>query len=184
MAQKKFDTQTQITKEKSRVFQVGDLAVYPAHGVGRIEAIESRVVNGEEYDFYIMKVLENGMVIMIPTCNVDSVGLRNVINEKEIPKVYNVMKNKKESSIDNQTWNRRYREYMDKIKTGSLYDVAEVFRDLTILKLTKDLSFGERKLFDTAQSLLVRELSTSKNTDEETIISEIESLFICNKSDN
>jgi CarD family transcriptional regulator len=73
---------------------------------------------------------------------------------------------------------------MDKIKTGSLYDVAEVFRDLTILKLTKDLSFGERKLFDTAQSLLVRELSTSKNTDEETIISEIESLFICNKSDN
>lgn len=184
MARKKFDTQTQIIKEKSRVFQVGDLAVYPAHGVGRIEAIESRVVNGEEYDFYIMKVLENSMVIMIPICNVDSVGLRNVINEKEIPKVYNVMKNKKDSSIDNQTWNRRYREYMDKIKTGSLYDVAEVFRDLTILKLTKDLSFGERKLFDTAQSLLVRELSTSKNTDEETIISEIESLFICNNSDN
>jgi CarD family transcriptional regulator len=78
---------------------------------------------------------------------------------------------------DNQTWNRRYREYMDKIKTGSLYDVAEVFRDLSLLKLTKDLSFGERKLYDTAQVLLVKELSTARKTDEETIISEIESFF-------
>jgi CarD family transcriptional regulator len=87
------------------------------------------------------------------------------------------MKAKKETLNDNQTWNRRYREYMDKIKTGSLYDVAEVFRDLSLLKLTKDLSFGERKLYDTAQVLLVKELSTARKTDEETIISEIESFF-------
>jgi CarD family transcriptional regulator len=87
------------------------------------------------------------------------------------------MKTKKETLNDNQTWNRRYREYMDKIKTGSLYDVAEVFRDLSLLKLTKDLSFGERKLYDTAQVLLVKELSTARKTDEETIISEIESFF-------
>lgn len=85
---------------------------------------------------------------------------------------------------DNQTWNRRYREYMDKIKTGSLYDVAEVFRDLFLLKLTKDLSFGERKLYDTAQVLLVRELSTAKSTDEDTIMSEIESLFVSETSEN
>jgi len=88
------------------------------------------------------------------------------------------MKTKKDSGSDNQTWNRRYREYMDKIKTGSLYDVAEVFRDLSLLKLTKDLSFGERKLYDTAQILLVKELSTAKKTDEETVLSEIESFFI------
>ncbi len=184
MARNKIDAQIQNTKQKLKEFQVGDLAVYPAHGVGRIEAIESRVINGEKNDFYIMKVLENNMVIMIPTWNVESVGLRDVISEKEIPKVYKIMKNKKDSSIDNQTWNRRYREYMDKIKTGSLYDVAEVFRDLSRLKLTKDLSFGERKLYDTAYGLLVKELSTSRNTDEEIIISEIESLFICNNSDN
>jgi CarD family transcriptional regulator len=73
---------------------------------------------------------------------------------------------------------------MDKIKTGSLYDVAEVFRDLFLLKLTKDLSFGERKLYDTAQILLVRELSTAKNTDEETILTEIESLFVAAKAKN
>lgn len=160
-----------------RKFEVGDLAVYPAHGVGRIEAIESRVVNGETHDFYIMKIIENGMVIMIPTWNVDSVGLRDVISRKEIPKIIEVMKSKQDSALDNQTWNRRYREYMDKIKTGSLYEVAEVFRDLSLLKITKDLSFGERKLYDTAQSLLVKELSTAKNTKEETIVSEIESLF-------
>ncbi len=177
MTEKKAKQQVQITKQKVREFQVGDLAVYPAHGVGRIEAIESRVVNGETHDFYIMKVLENSMVIMIPTWNVDFVGLRDVISEKEVPKIYAVMKSERESSADTQTWNRRYREYMDKIKTGSLYDVAEVFRDLYLLRLTKDLSFGERKLFDTATTLLLRELSTAKNTDEETIMSEIESLF-------
>ena len=178
MTEKKAKAKSQSSNQKNRQFQVGDLAVYPAHGVGQIQAIESRVVNGEKHDFYIMKVLENGMVIMIPVRNVESVGLRDIIDKKDIPRVYDVMKSRKDGLPDNQTWNRRYREYMDKIKTGSLYDVAEVFRDLFLLKLTKDLSFGERKLYDTAQVLLVRELSTAKNTDEDTIISEIESLFV------
>ncbi|MDJ0818628.1 MAG: CarD family transcriptional regulator [Desulfobacterales bacterium] len=184
MTEKKAKGRSQRDKQKSRQFQVGDLAVYPAHGVGQIQAIESRVVNGEKHDFYIMKVLENGMVIMIPVRNVQSVGLRDIIDKKDIPRVYDVMKSRKDGLPDNQTWNRRYREYMDKIKTGSLYDVAEVFRDLFLLKLTKDLSFGERKLYDTAQVLLVRELSTAKNTDENTIISEIESLFVADAPGN
>ena len=166
-----------------REFQVGDLAVYPAHGVGMIEAIESRVVNGEKHNFYILKVLENNMVIMIPTSNVAQVGLREIIDEHEVPKIYAVMQNKNNGTAESQTWNRRYREYMDKIKTGSLYDVAEVFRDLSLLKMTKDLSFGERKLYDTAQVLLVKELSTAKDTDEQTIISELESFFIAEAPD-
>ena len=164
-------------KTKTKKFSVGDLAVYPAHGVGRIESIETKVVNGEEHDFYIMKVLENGMTIMIPTANVESVGLRDVISKKEVPKIIDVIKSKRELSIDNQTWNRRYREYMDKIKTGSLYEVAEVFRDLSLLKTTKDLSFGERKLYDKAHTLLIKELSTAKNKDEKTVAKEIEALF-------
>ena len=185
MTEKKAKESTsQSSTLKMREFQVGDLAVYPAHGVGEIQAIESRVVNGEKHDFYIMKVLENGMVIMIPIRNVESVGLRDIISKKDVPRIYDVMKSRKDGLPDNQTWNRRYREYMDKIKTGSLYDVAEVFRDLFLLKLTKDLSFGERKLYDTAQVLLVRELSTAKNTDEDTIISEIESLFVADSSEN
>ena len=184
MTEKKAKENKRAAKQRLREFHVGDLAVYPAHGVGQIQAIESRVVNGEKHDFYIMKVLENGMVIMIPTSNVESVGLRNIIDKKEISKVYDVMKFRKEDLSDNQTWNRRYREYMDKIKTGSLFDVAEVFRDLFRLKLTKDLSFGERKLYDTAQVLLVKELSTAKKTDEETILSEIESLFVSDNAGN
>ena len=183
MTENRAEENTESATENNHEFKVGDLAVYPAHGVGEIQAIESRVVNGEKHDFYIMKVLENGMVIMIPISNVESVGLRDIINKKEIPKVYEIMKARTDG-VPAQTWNRRYREYMDKIKTGSLYDVAEVFRDLSLLKLTKDLSFGERKLFDTAQVLLVRELSTAKNTDEETIISELESLFVSDSLEN
>jgi len=158
-------------------FSKGDVAVYPAHGVGYIESIESKEINGDTLNFYMMKIVENGMVIMIPTSNVESVGLREVIPETEVPEVYKVMKEKAQGS-DNQTWNRRYREYMDKIKTGSIYDVAEVFRDLFQLKLEKDLSFGERKLLDTAQNLLVQELSMAKDVDEKSMMQEIESLFI------
>ncbi len=157
-------------------FIKGDIAVYPAHGVGYIKSIENKVINGENMSFYMMKIVENGMVIMIPTSNVDSVGLRNVISEEEVTQVYKVMQEKTHNG-NKQTWNRRYREYMDKIKTGSIYDVAEVFRDLFQLKLEKDLSFGERKLLDTAQSLLVQELSIAKDVDEDVMRTEIEQLF-------
>jgi len=173
------DSKTTKAKESSttkKEFSKGDLAVYPAHGVGCIESIESKQINGDTMNFYMMKIVENGMVIMIPTTNVESVGLRDVIPVTEVPEVYKVMK-KKGQGADNQTWNRRYREYMDKIKTGSIYDVAEVFRDLFNLRLEKDLSFGERKLLDTAQNLLVQELSTAKDLEEEAMMQEIENLF-------
>ena len=134
-----------------------------------------RLINSEL--FYILKILENSMVIMIPTWNVDSVGLRNTIDSTQVPEIYELLQTKKDDIFDNQTWNRRYKEYMDKLKTGSLFDVAEVFRDLFLLKLIKDLSFGERKLLDTAKGLLLRELCTAKNADEETVWAEIESLF-------
>ena len=158
------------------MFKVGDLAVYPAQGVGRIEAIETREISGQKQAFYIMKILENNMIIMIPVNNVESVGLRDIIDDEEVAKVYEIMK-KRDIPPDNQTWNRRYREYMDKIKTGSVYEVAEVLRDLYLLKVDKELSFGERKMFDTAQSLLLKELSIAKNTDESTIMSDMKSIF-------
>ena len=102
-----------VTSSKKE-FSKGDLAVYPAHGVGYIESIESKEINGDTMNFYMMKIVENGMVIMIPTSNVESVGLRDVIPETEVPEVYKVMQAKAQGA-DNQTWNRRYREYMDKI---------------------------------------------------------------------
>jgi CarD family transcriptional regulator len=158
------------------MFKIGDLAVYPAHGVGRIETIESREISGQKQDFYIMKILENDMIIMIPVNNVESVGLRDIINKDEVVRVYDIMK-QRDIPADNQTWNRRYREYMEKIKTGSVYEVAAVLRDLYLLKVDKDLSFGERKMLDTAQSLLLKELSIAKETDERAIMSEIRDIF-------
>lgn len=158
------------------MFKVGDLAVYPAQGVGRIEAIETREISGQKQDYYIMKILENNMTIMIPVNNVETVGVRDIINNEEVANVYAIMK-KRDIPPDNQTWNRRYREYMDKIKTGSVYEVAEVLRDLYLLKVDKELSFGERKMLDTAQSLLLTELSIAKKTDENAIMSDIKAIF-------
>jgi len=176
MSEEQTNSEDQINSKISP-FNVGDVAVYPAHGVGRIESVENRDINGEKHDFYIFKVVESGMTIMIPTGNVNHVGLRDVIDKKDVPKIYNLMSSDSDVGSETQTWNRRYREYMDKLKTGSLYDVAEVFRDLSLLKYTKDLSFGERKLYDTAQVLLVKEISTAKNVTEETVQSEINALF-------
>ncbi|MDY6903423.1 MAG: CarD family transcriptional regulator [Thermodesulfobacteriota bacterium] len=165
-------------KAQSNGFKPGDLVVYPAHGVGRIESIESREIGDALQEFYIMKILESNMVIMIPVKNLEAVGLRDVIAKKEIPRIYDIIQTPMEAgTTDNQTWNRRHKEYMDKIKTGSLHDVAEVFRDLFVLKLTKDLSFGERKLLDTSRNLLVREVSIAKGLEEAVVLSEIEALF-------
>jgi CarD family transcriptional regulator len=116
------------------------------------------------------------MIIMIPVNNVESVGLRDIIDKEEVEKVYAIMK-KRDIPADNQTWNRRYRDYMEKIKTGSVYEVAEVLRDLYLLKTDKDLSFGERKMLDTAESLLLKELSIAKKTDENAIMSDIKAIF-------
>jgi CarD family transcriptional regulator len=158
------------------MFKVGDLAVYPAHGVGLIERIESREISDCRQDFYVMRILDNGMIIMIPTSNVENVGLREIIEHTEVPTLYSILK-KRDVPIDNQTWNRRYREYMDKIKTGSVFEVAEVYRDLLILKVEKDLSFGERKMLDTARNLLVKEISLAKKVGEEQIEKELDKIF-------
>ncbi len=158
------------------MFNVGDLAVYPAHGVGVIEKIESQEISGLRQDFYVMRILENDMIIMIPKDNVNNVGLRELIGHDEVRKLYSILK-KRDVVIDNQTWNRRYREYMDKIKTGSVFEVAEVYRDLLMLKVDKDLSFGERKMLDTARGLLVKEISLAKNVKEEQVEKDLERIF-------
>ena len=157
-------------------FRVGDLAVYPAHGVAQITGIETREISSSKQTFYILKILDNGMKIMIPTKNAGAVGLRELIRADEVDEVFEILKSR-EISVEGQTWNRRYREYMEKIKTGSVYEVAEVLRDLSLLKNDKDLSFGERKMLDTARSLLVKELAVAKRQSEAKIEKELEHIF-------
>ena len=157
-------------------FKVGDKAVYPAHGVGEVTGIESREISGSKQLFYVLQILDSGMKIMVPTGNVNAVGLREIISENEVKAVYSILK-EKDVVFDNQTWNRRYREYMDKIKTGSVYEIAEVYRDLSLLKLDKELSFGERKMLDTAKNLLIKELAFAEERDEDDIAEDIEEIF-------
>ncbi len=162
--------------EVKTAFSEGDMAVYPAHGVGLIEAIEMQTIGGVDQAFYVMKILDNDMTIMIPTATSENVGLRAIISKDEVKKVINILK-ERDIKISSQTWNRRYRDYMEKIKTGSVYEVASVLRDLFLLKVDKDLSYGERKMMDTAKSLLVKELSLARNVDEEKVEKQIEKLF-------
>ena len=159
------------------MFKVGDKAVYPAHGVGVIENIEKKEIAGSTYQFYILRILENDMTIMIPTANVEAVGLRRIIPGSQVTKVYKILK-QNEISVDAATWNRRYREYMEKIKTGSAFEIAQVLRDLFILKNDKDLSFGERKMFDTARSLLVKELALAKDVTEENVAKQLDKILV------
>ena len=157
-------------------FRVGDLAVYPAHGVAQIIGVETREISSSKQTFYILKILDNGMKIMIPTKNAAAVGLRELIREEEVDEVFEILKSR-EVSVEGQTWNRRYREYMEKIKTGSVFEIAEVLRDLQRLKTDKELSFGERKMLDTARNLLVKELSIARSHPEEKIMEELKNIF-------
>ena len=161
----------------NKEFKVGDVAVYPAHGVGEVQSIETREIAGNKHKFYILKILDSGMTIMVPTGNVRNVGLREVINESETDIVYDILR-ERDISINEQTWNRRYREYMDKIKTGSIYEIAEVMRDLMLLRYEKELSFGERKMLDTARYLIVKELAISQDMAEDEISDEIDEIFV------
>lgn len=158
------------------MFELGDFAVYPGHGVGVIETIERIEVGGNAQDFYILRVLDTKMTIMVPTESARLAGMRQVIDPGKIPEVYRILK-EKEVPNNHQPWNQRYRGYMERIKSGSIFEVAKVFRELYSLRAEKGLSFGERKLMDTAKRLLIKELAISKEEEEVEIGKEIQSLL-------
>jgi len=159
-----------------QAFSVGDKAVYPVHGVAEVMALENRDIGGSTTPVYILRIIDTGMKIMVPTTNAGSVGLRDLITSKQVKEVIEILKSR-DIPRDTQTWNRRYREYMEKIKTGSVFEIAEVLRDLCVLRKTKELSFGERKMLDTARGLLTKELALAKGVGEDKISAEIEAIF-------
>jgi CarD family transcriptional regulator len=160
-------------------FKVGDKAVYPAQGVGEVIRIEEKDIAGSRQKFYVLRILDTDRKIMVPVANAGAVGLRQVICEPEIREIFDILR-ERTIAFDNQTWNRRYRGFMDKIKTGSIYDVAEVMRDLYRLKTDKQLSFGERRMLDTARSLIVKEIAIARGQSEEHVKAEIEAIFVSN----
>ncbi len=160
-------------------FKVGDKAVYPAQGVAEVIRIEEKDIAGSRQCFYVLRILDTDRKIMVPVTNAGAVGLRQVIGELEIREIFDILR-ERTIAFDNQTWNRRYRGFMDKIKTGSIYDVAEVLRDLYRLKTDKQLSFGERRMLDTARTLIVKEIAIARAQTEEQVKTEIESIFVSN----
>lgn len=157
-------------------FNIGDKAVYPVYGVGTVVSIETKEILGNSQTFYTIQLIENGLKVMVPKNNVKSVGLRPIISEKEAGEVLDILR-QTNVRIDNQTWNRRYREYMEKIRTGSVFEIAEVLRDLFLLKVDKELSFSERRMLERARKLLITELALAKQEAELALEQQVASIF-------
>jgi CarD family transcriptional regulator len=157
-------------------YQIGDKAVYPGHGVGEIEAIEKKEINGETLSFYIMRIIDSGLKIMVPTTNLKITGMRDLITENEINKVFSILK-EQDIKIENITWNKRFKDYNERLKSGSIYEVASVLRDLIVLSKTKDLSFGEKRMFEMAVNLISQEISFVTGSEQEDIVEQINKII-------
>ncbi|HEY8448863.1 MAG TPA: CarD family transcriptional regulator [Bacillota bacterium] len=147
------------------MFKVGDKVVYPMHGAGVIEAIEEKEVLGERQTYYIMRLPIGDMTVMIPTEGAEEIGIREVIDDRRLDEVLAILR--ADQSKMSSNWNRRYRANTEKLKTGDIFDVAEVVRNLTIRDREKGLSTGERKMLDNARQILISELVLAKDISEQ-----------------
>ena len=157
-------------------FQVGEKAVHPHHGVGEVTAVETKEIAGHTKTFYILRIVDSGMKVMVPTDAAERVGLRGVISKKDADKVLAVL-GEATVAVTAQPWNRRHREYVEMLKSGSPFEVAKVLRDLSRLRSDKELSFGERRLLDQARALLVTELALARKVQEDRVEAEIQGIL-------
>lgn len=161
---------------KNLKLDVGDKVVHPKHGLGEILAIEHREIGGAKGEFFIIRILDNGMRSIVPKTSAQAAGLRPVMSMKEADKVMETMK-AREVAVDLQPWSRRFRAYSEMIKSGSPHEVAKVLRDMYRLKFDKELSFGERRLLDQAKSLLMKELAAAKQMTEPELQAKVDEMF-------
>ena len=155
---------------------VGDKAVHPSHGLAEVTAIEHREIGSMKGEFYILRIIDNGMRVMVPRASSSAAGIRPVMSSKEADRVLETMK-AREVAVDLQPWSRRFRAYTEMIKCGSPQEVAKVLRDMYRLKFDKDLSFGERRLLDQAKSLLMKELAAAKGVTEPVLQALVDDMF-------
>jgi len=158
------------------LFKIGDMAVYPTQGVGVIENIESREFSGHEQKFYVLRIVDSDMRIMVPIGNVSNVGMRRLIDEKHINNVFDALAEPNDQGKI-ASWSRRQREYNDKLKTGDLLEVADVLRDLYQISSAKELSYGEKKVLEQARKLLVTEVALAEGEKEDQITKRLENIF-------
>jgi CarD family transcriptional regulator len=160
------------------MFKIGDMAVYPAQGVGIVEAIEAKSVGGEQQDYYILRIVDSDMTIMIPVSNADLVGMRCLIDKARIASVYGILGEKGLQGNGIASWSRRQREYNEKIKSGDLFEVAQVLRELYRIREEKELSYGEKKVLDLARKLLIKEIALAEGAEEEEVAERVEKIFL------
>ncbi|RMF43984.1 MAG: CarD family transcriptional regulator [Deltaproteobacteria bacterium] len=160
-------------------FKVGDCAVYPSQGVGVIEAIESREFSGIRSEFYVLRIVDTDMTIMVPVGNVEQVGLRRLISKQQVSRIYKVLEDKPSDGLGSiPSWSRRQREYQEKIKSGDPLEVAEVLRELYLIKEDKELSYGEKKVLELARKLLVSEIARAEGKDEDKVAQRVEKMLL------
>ncbi len=147
------------------MFNIGDKVAYPMHGAGIIEAIEEQEVLGEKREYYIMKMPIGDLKVMIPIRSVKEIGLRQIVDDDGLGKVFEILKG--ESTKMSTNWNRRYRANMEKIKSGDIFEVAEVVRNLSLREREKGLSTGERKMLENSRQILISEIVLAKSINEE-----------------
>lgn len=157
-------------------FNIGDTAVYPTHGVADVVGLDSKAIGNQQIEFYQLEIRGSGLKISVPISKAEENGMRPVAEDSEIVELYDLLRDQ-EIPSDRQTWNRRYRGFMEKISTGSLFEVAEVYRDLSVLGLQKTLSHGERQILRKSRELLIHELSVAKRESETAIADELDSMF-------
>jgi len=157
-------------------FRVGDKAVYPAQGVAEIIGIESKDIGGAHEIFYVLRVYETDKRILVPVKKAGVCGMRCLMNGGDVDRVFHII-GEEVAVIEQQTWNRRYRKYLEMIKTGSPDDLARVIRDLNVLRRTKPLSFGEKKIIETAVDLLVQEIALVRSEKPEKVMADFKVLL-------
>lgn len=160
------------------MFKVNELVVYPSQGVGKVERIESQEIGGATAEFYIVRILSNNVTLMVPVANASNVGLRPVCDKPTGVAIYESLNDRSDfTGYTGQNWNRRYREYSEKLKSGDLYDVAYVLKELFLIGKDKELSFGERRLLEQAMGLVSLELAYAMDKDQEEIKDGIHEMF-------
>ena len=148
------------------MFNVGDKIVYPMHGAGTIDAIEEKDILGEKQSYYILK-MPGEVKVMVPTAKAEEVGVRNIIDKESAEKVIGVLE-KDETAMD-KNWNKRYRDNMEKMKSGDIYEVADVVRNLSFKQKEKGLSTGEKKMLNNAKQILVSELVLAEHSTQDEV---------------
>lgn len=149
------------------MFNVGDKVVYPMHGAGVIEAIEEKEVLGQTHRYYVMRLPIGNLTVMIPMDQVEELGIRAIVDEATVERVLGLLQG--EQSKMSQNWNRRYRANLEKIRSGDIFEVAEVVRNLSIRDREKGLSTGERRMLENAKQILASELVLVKGLTEEQV---------------